>query len=100
MEYTGFDKYELWDCMSLVATKLSSLPTVCEVTGILDAVEQKYEHKKYHSVSSKVRSPSVRSVKYNMKTSADTSTFMMQDGIKKYLIFQDLEESAPACIIM
>lgn len=70
MQYTGFDKEELMECMTLVAAKISE-PSICASRRNLTAVKKKYEHRKYQSVSSAVDFPSVFYVKENMKGQSD-----------------------------
>jgi len=65
MEYTDFDKQTLWDCLSMVATKISE-PSVSASRRNLNAVKKKYEHRRYHSVSTELALPSVEFVKQNM----------------------------------
>jgi len=67
MEYTDFDKYELWECLSLVATKICE-PAVSASRRNLNAVKKKYEHRKYQSVSTALALPSVEFVKENMSS--------------------------------
>ena len=64
MEYTGFDRHELYECMALVSRKISD-PAICASRRQLTAVKKKYENRKYMSVAVALENPSVLYVKEN-----------------------------------
>jgi hypothetical protein len=68
MEYTGFDKDQLWNCMTLVAEKIAAEKIAASVASSssrrqLRAVSKKYEHKHYMAVSTLKEPPSTIDVR-------------------------------------
>ena len=62
MEYTGFDKDQLWNCMTLIEEKIAA-PAISTSRRQLGAVSKKYEHKHYMAVSSTLAPPSTTDVR-------------------------------------
>lgn len=63
MEYTGFDKDQLWNCMTLVAEKIKIAAPVASSRRQLGAVSKKYAHKHYMAVSTLKETPSTTDVR-------------------------------------
>jgi hypothetical protein len=65
MEYTGFDKDQLRNCITLVAEKIKIAAPVASSSSRrqLRAVSKKYEHKHYMAVSTLEETPSITDVR-------------------------------------
>lgn len=65
LEYTGYSRYDIIDCATHIAKKVSEEPVTASNRELI-AVKRKYDSKKYLNVSTSVDLPSVHQIQIDM----------------------------------